>query len=673
MDDADPNSAALPPDDEYAARPDQVARWRRHALQFTNWRPESAKCEEYYDSNQYDAATLREYRKRGIPPLYVNLIYLQINGVVGTAEKSKLDFVVRVEDNADADLGAALSAELKRIERQSGADRATLGAFKREVLGGIGWVEVAPESDPFKADCRTREVNWREMSWDPRAREADLSDAEWVRRERWFPRETLAKAFPHMRDTLAVAGTGSDMRYRNDASPYLFHSEAARDQMQTQTAWMNTENALLLEEYWYRVKVEGLIVRMDDGRVVEFDRNDPRHQAAWQAGLIEPEAAVFERLRQAFYVGPHRLLDRWSPLPHNDIPYVAFIAHVEAATGAPYGLGRVMLPLQDEVNTRRAKMMASLQSTRVLADRDAVTDHAAAAEEVNAKDAYIILNPDRKNADGFKLQDHAALNSQQFNVYSDAKLMLQEVSGVRAPMLGGQVPGVESGVAMQSLIDQSMTTLGEVTNHYLEARQRVGRQLMALIAAKLRGRRNVSIAFDEPGGRKGAVTFNAPTQHPDGYEYLSNDVSLLNLKVSLDDVPSTPTYRAQVFQEMLRTVAALPQDVQSMMVPSLVEASELPGRVALAEMMRKKLGLTPPATPEEQQAAAQAAQQEAVLKELQVRQLAAKADFDAAKAEKARAEGRRADQQVAEIAQDMAAQEEALAGQKPEVQILANW
>ena len=68
--------------------------------------------------------------------------------MTGFEAKTRTDW--RVTSNTDgADDVADAELQAQRAERQSGADRACSDAFRPQLCVGIGWVEVARESDPF--------------------------------------------------------------------------------------------------------------------------------------------------------------------------------------------------------------------------------------------------------------------------------------------------------------------------------------------------------------------------------------------------------------------------------------------------------------------------------------------------------------------------------------------
>lgn len=75
---------------------------------------------------------------------------------------------------------------------------------------GLGWVEVARSNDPFGYNKRCRYVHRNEIYWDMRAKEANLSDAGWLLREK-FVKKSAKAAFPKFKELIDGADAASGM------------------------------------------------------------------------------------------------------------------------------------------------------------------------------------------------------------------------------------------------------------------------------------------------------------------------------------------------------------------------------------------------------------------------------------------------------------------------------
>ena len=584
-----------------------------------NWRTEADKCADYYDDNQLDGDTLAELERRGMGPLINNLIKPTINVVLGMEAKTRGDWRVIADNDNHQDIAEAQSAKLHEGERESRADRACSEAYSGQIKAGLAWVEVGRESDPFKYPYRVRYVHRREMFWDWRAKEPDLSDAAYVVRQKWFPAAEVIAFYPEHKDLIrgAAAGWPAEWLQRAKEDTSLMH--AFNQEMRTSIAdheWRNYgRSQVSLYEVRYRQTVRGMIIELPDGRTVELDMKNPIHVAGIARGILRPRPAVYSRWRRAIWLGPHLLDD--GPVDQKKLSYIPFWGYREDLTGTPYGLIRSMIPMQDEVNARRQKLLWMLSSKRVVVDSDGLdhryNDFSDLVREVARPDAVVVTNPNRKNANAFQVDHQVALSDQQYQVMMESKQAIQETAGVFNAMMGREGTA-SSGLAINSLVEQGTTALAEINDNYRYARRLVGEALLELIVQDMTGRQ-VDVAAGEDGRRK-IISLNVPAiDQNTGAKYLENDVSKAMTKVALEDVPSSPAYRAQQMSMITEVMKSMPPEVQAPLIPFYLESTELPKRREMADLIRKQLGLSGPDGEQMDPAVAQAQQQMSMMQQ----------------------------------------------------------
>ena len=607
----EPTDSAMPEDLEDSALPrGQVEMFLREIKHQPHWRREADRAADYYDGNQLSPETVERLKERGQPPLITNIIKPTIDTVLGMEAKSRSDWRVRPEDDDECedDLAEGLSVKLKHAEIESRADRAVSDAYAAQIKAGLGWVEVAREHDPFKCPYRVRYVHRREIFWDWRAEQPDLSDARYLIRRRWLELEHAIALMPQYAGLFRMTTggwAGFDPLMEQD-SRLVQSWEVERDTRIAAVDWRDIQRMrICLYEIWYRKWVRGYTMTLPNGTVMEADFNNPRHNEAIVAGIATIKQATFQKVRLAWYTGPHFLYDVPSPYKHNQFPYVPFFGHREDLTNVPYGLIRSMVSPQDEVNARKSKMLWSLNSRRVTADADAVLDHNRAATEVARPDAYIILNANRKPNSAFKVEPGGELASQQFQVMQEAKQEIAEASGIHKSMQGQQT-GASSGLAINSLIEQGMNTLAEINDNFRYSRRLVGEMLFELVKQNLmQGPSKVIIG---EGSQKKVIQLNTQAVDPEtGQQVTVNDVAKVKAKIVLDDVPSTPTYKMQQLQMLTEITKSLPPQLQGFVIDFVIEATDMPKRHQLADRLRAAVGIQDP----EQQKAAAAQQQQA--------------------------------------------------------------
>jgi len=622
-----------------------------------NWRLEANKEMDYYDGNQLDNDILRQMEDRGMAPLIRNLIGPTIDVVLGMEAKNKRDWKVVGDEESDTDSAMAMNQRMRDAERMSEADLACSDAYGSQVKVGLGWVEVARESNPFASPYRVRYVHRREMFPDWRDIERDLSNSRFLVRKQWHDEDILLLAFPDQKDKIKAA------IYGNNAMPmWQTIQEAAETDIElAQNLETASRSSINAEEYrdfdrkrgalfevWYKVYERAVIMRLPGGRVVEFDLKNPKHQAIASSGQVILETAIIPRIRLSWWIGPYQLADIPSPYPHNRFPYVPFWGYREDRTGIPYGLIRRMMSPQDEINSRLSKMMWLLSAKRVVMDSDAtVWTHERVMQEVGRPDAFIILNENRKNKDkdAFQVESDFNLSQQQFMVLQDASKAINDTAGVYQAMLGKQDQGgAESGVAINSLVEQGATTLAEINDNYRYSRRLVGEQLMSLVREDMRDDpQTVSVDFN---GRRRDIELNKPTQDDHGYVYRTNDIMLAKMHVELEDVPNTPAYKSQQLMQLTEITKSLPDELKAIIVDLIIKATDLEQRHEIADRLARATGQKPTnMSPEEEEEYEAAQQKQQEQEQLALRELAAKvekleadAELSRSKADKTEAE-----------------------------------
>lgn len=563
-----------------------------------NWRNTADQEADYYDGNQLDADTLQLYEERGQAPIITNLIKPTIDVVLGMEAKTRTDWKVQPGDidggdDTTDDVAMALSVRLHKAEVECRADRACSDAYAPQVKVGVGFVEVARESDPFKPQYRVKAVHRRELWWDWLAREPDLSDARYMIRRKWYDQDVVAAAFPEQKKTIMglMGGTMSmDMLLSQDTG--LNRAlDVLRGSNIEQYEYLNiSRKRLCVYEIWYKKMVNGYTMKLPNGKVVEFDKANQQHCDAVLQGMLQVKPATFMKMRCAFTIGAYILYDGGTPYTHQHFPYVPFFGFREDRTNVPYGLIRSMKSPQDEVNSRKSKMYHLLNSRRVITSGDAVLDHNKVAQEVARPDAYIVLNPNRKQDSEFRVEDGGNLPEQQFKVMMEAKAEINQSAGVYQTMMGNAPSGVTAMGAMNTLVEQGTTTLAEINDNFRFSRRMVGELLLEMIKEDMEGK-PVRVKIED-GMDERVIMLNQPGIDPEsGLPCLLNDISKTNVAVSLDDVQQSATFRQQQYAQLVELTKSLPPQTQGIIIDFVIEASDQPNRKKMADRIRQATGL----------------------------------------------------------------------------------
>src|SRR5690348_12545837 len=559
------------------------------------WRADSDTDCDYYDGAQTSAEVIERLKMAGIPSQDSNLIKPTINAVLGLEARSRTDYRVTADDESQAEIAEGLSAKIKEAETESRADRAMSDAYSSMIRAGIGWVEISREFDALKYPYRVREVHRNDIYWDWTSREPDLSDARYLRRDKWVDRLQAAQMFPEHSDLLENSWSGWNNVDVYDGSDTGM--ERAYEVEQTwgrnQDDYLNRNSGMVrLSELWYRHHEDGYVLVLANGKAIQYREDNPYHQAAIAQGLVQVQKSLLSRMRVSIWLGPHKLLDVPSPLPHTDFPYVPFWCFRKDRSRAPYGLIRDMRGPQDQIIDLDILLYEVLNSVKVEVDNDALdlnqNTYHEVARNISSLRSMTVLNANRRNANGFRVTREHQLATQVFQLMLERKRRIEEVGGIYRAMLGADT-SASSGIAINSLVEQGSTVLGEPNDNFRYARRLVGQQLLALLKADMVAE-EMSVVIKQGSGRK-VIYFNRPVMTEAGV-IVENDIASAQVKVVLEDVPSTPSFRAQQLRSFTQIAQTAPPQYQAVLYPAMLELSDIPNRHEVAEKLRRVGGVS---------------------------------------------------------------------------------
>jgi len=596
-----------------------------------DWRsPASIAC-AYYDGDQLNDNVRQVLQERGQPEIVHNMIGPTIDGVLGMEARTRADLMVSADDDEGEEIAQALNEEFKDAWRLANADRACSDAYAAQLKAGLGWVEVSRNPDPFGARYRVKFVHRRNIWWDWNADEIDLSDGRWKIHKKWMDLDEAYTTFPDHKEVLKNSvNEWQDFANTDDWDPddlslhSAWHDYESWDRKTSE--WIDSDRErVLLQVVMYTIWKRVHVIKLSDGQVFEYDENNTVHVAAVQSGKIKLEYAAFPKTREAWFVGPHRIIDRFSPAPDAKDPLVGFIGYKKDRSGEPYGLITRMIPAQDGINSRVIRLNYLLQARRIIADDDATNlSESRLKEEVEKPDGYIPLNPERKNkksvSESFSIQNDVGIAAQQFSLMQNDIKLIQDTAGVYNSMLG-QDSNATSGVAIANLVEQGTTTLAEVNDNFHYSRNKVADLLLAFIIEDMVDRDNVDVTVNRKDKAK-KKTIRINDVEEGGKR--NNDVAKWRGHIALMPIQATPTYRQQQATLLTSAMAKLPEQAQAAVVPMLVELMDLPNKEEFLSTIRQAMNIpkSPEDMNEEELAAHQGEQEKAkMLEQMQMKEM----------------------------------------------------
>ncbi|NVM91089.1 hypothetical protein FHT32_004753 [Variovorax sp. SG517] len=564
------------------------------------WRRTADREMDYADGNQLDTELIRHMKSQGIPTTMENLIGASLEGIRGYEEATRTDW--RVTPNGQLggqDVADAINFKLNEAERKSKADDACSGAFYPQIAVGIGWVEVTRNSDPFDYPYQCNPVHRNEMHWDWTSTKADLSDARWLRRQRWMHPSRLARVFPDQKELIRRYGRAGinwwseydDTQYGGGSTGLNRAWDIAREWTRLEDRWFNPMNReVCASELWYRRWSDVIVLKSPDGRVVEYDENNPAHVVALAQRRVRFMRATVAKVRRSYWLGPHVLFDGPSPYAHRYFPYVPFWGFREDGTGVPFGYVRNLMDQQDTLNNGNARLRWGMSSYRTERTKGAVDmPDDVFRRTINRPDADIVLNAAHMAQQGarFEVKRDFQANAQQLEQLQNARNAIERINPAAAGAFSGRRGTANSGIQEQTQVEQANQSLAHMMGNQKRGRTQVGEMLVSMIVQDIGSSEHAVVIEGDAMTPERMIVLNKPETDPaTGIPYLSNDLQRTMLLVGLEDVPSTKTFRAQQQQSMADSLKGLPPQYQAAAMPFLASLMDVPFKRQLVEALR---------------------------------------------------------------------------------------
>ena len=629
---------------------DQLETFFRDQWYEPEWRAEAELDSAYYDGDQLTSETLKRMQDNGILPAVVNFCAPTVDAVSGLEIITRQDFRLVARDDDSYQTAQAMNEQFHQALKMTRFNQKISDQYKGSIIRGMSWIEVSRNPDPFDYPYRVINIPWREMYYDWRAREPDLSDMRYIIRRKWYDEDQLKALFPDSKHkkiiemSTAQQGTigADDWLTRFDHGFYEFpetrnlgsHKYAEERWIIDEEEWNNNARgriSMLECLYWIPREVE--VLKLSTGHVIELDRDDPNHLQLLTSGQAAYAKGKTKTWRQAFIIGRYKLSDL--PLANNMPHYIPMCGYRKDNNGAPYGLVRRMRSPQDSYNARNTRIIWDTMNRTYLIDEDAVDDTAAAAKQLNKPVAAIPLKGDRKSEEGIRKMVGTEATAFTFQMLQEAKLNIYDVSGLRPEFMGQVQSAGQSGVAIDQLIEQSSKVLGPVADNLKQAKMKAGRLLFAMLVNDMKDMNDVPVETrDRSSGKKRHIVVNAMT----GDGMRDNDVLRARMELELEPTPSTETYRQQKFAHITEVLKSMPPEMTAGMMDIVVKAAQLPNEEEIIERIRAMTGFGPePQDPEVRAQLAEQQQQQQMLEqkmqELQVMMAEGEAMLQQAKAE----------------------------------------
>jgi hypothetical protein len=606
-------------------------------------RRQMAMDEAYYDGDQIPPEDRALLEARGQVPLVYNLVAPAVNWLLGTQRRHRTMPKILARTKRGTRAAERKTRLMKYVEDASAGEMAQSRAFADAVKVGIGWLETGVQDETEGEPVYSRHEPWRNIIWDTRATEQDLSDARYIFRTRWVDMDIAVDLFPQHRPTLRTASirsgdfVGGESDYGDEWMDSLEEQQILVGG-ERNTAGGNRDRVRLIEA-WYRKPMESEYLRGGEFNGEVYDPFHPGHDIQFREGDATIAKRTKMRVCVAVFCEAGLLYHSESPYAHNHFPFTPIWGNRKGSNGEPYGLIRGMRDIQLDVNRRAAKALHVLSTNKTIMDEGALGNNMTLEEyaaEIARPDA-VIVKKQGKTIDTNVDRELGAVHLELFSRNAD---MIQQLSGITDESMG-RTTNATSGRAIIARQNQGTMVTAHYPDNLRYALQVHGQKELTLIEQFFTEEKSFRIT--NMRGTPDYVSVN------DGSEEGAINHTKADFIISEDDWKAT-VRQANVEElfELLQQLAPTSPQMVFAVLDLVIEAMDIPSKDEIVSRIRQITGYEDPdadpdaADPEtmaRREAKAMEAEMQRRAADAEIREKEATADEKAAKAFKAKQDG----------------------------------
>lgn len=564
---------------------EQLKRFYREARDATDTaRKEADLAQDYYDNKQWTSEQIKALRKRKQPEIWINRIAPAVNGILGVLEGGSGDPRAFPRTNEDNNAAEVATDALRYAADNCRWDRVKLSAAKTYLITGIGAVIIEVDE---KLDPVARIIRQGEFLYDPYSRDPDFEDARYMGVAKWMYVDLVKEAYPEADiDPKAISPAG--MQWDDEDKPNNIWADSAKNRVLVCEMYINDKG-------WKRV-------------------------VYWGGGILEEGESPYQ--------------DE-DGKPSN--PIVAQSCFVDR-DNARYGIVKAMVPIQDEINMRRSRLLHLANSRQVR-----ITDQAGpeqGSEIIRAEAA----RPDGVLPFGVEPAATGDMQAGQIQLLQESKQEIERMGP--NPAVLGQGANSQSGRAQLVQQQAGLVELTPALGGIEDMELRVYRQFWARIKQFWTEPKMIRVT-DEIGAAK-FLQVNEPVvqevqgivQGSDGQPTIGmqqvvtevkNRPAEMDMDIIIEAVPNTANIQQEQFAELVKLAGIYgPQEVP---FDDLLEASNLPHKRQMIEKRQTRAQEASQAQGPQQQAEQAAMQLAMAEKEAVIQDKQAGAAYKAAQTE----------------------------------------
>lgn len=549
--------------------------------QSNDTRLKAAKWRDYYDGpEQLNSDVRKTLKSRGQPAIYTNRIRPAIDGVLGMLENSKVDprAYPRNPSDTDENLADIATKTLRFIADKSDLENTLLDTADNFLIEGTEAAIIEADGN----EIPITQIRFEEFFYDPFSRRADFKDAKYLGIAQWKDAADVKAAWPQQ-----YAAMGDPMV--GGSGPRGAIDSTWQDRPDNFIPWVDRSRQRMM--------------------VVEIYYNQDRGDGAKWYHCIYCAAGVFV----------HELSPYLDSKGLTLCPIEAESCYVDRQNNR-YGRVCDMIPIQDEINARRSRLL-HLANSRQIQERE------PGAAQVDAK----VARAEAARADGvippgWQLVPTADLASGQQLLLAESKNEIERMGPTPQAMDLAQGSAV-SGRARMVVQQAGMTEFARCLGRHDDFRTRIYRAawqraqqfwkapMWIRVTDEVKAPEFLRInepAFDDMGQpvldtdpRTGQPKM-APAMGPDGQpqvdpqtgqpamqpvQKVNNRIGEMDMDIIVTSTPDTVNLEAEIFADLMSIVEKV--GLQAVNTPEfalIVEMSPLQDKAAVLEKIKAAQG-----------------------------------------------------------------------------------
>jgi hypothetical protein len=517
-----------------------------HVL-FTSWRKKCIADFNFYDGiEQYPPEFLRKLKSMGMDPLVINKVKALINQASGIEIQSRYRTAFRTHsmDENDERLAKALTHYFLYVQEHNNMPVYGSQKFRDMLICGVGWSNLYLQDNRIGYDY----VHPLNILYDADDFSPFMTDQRYVIRIHWVAQEKAKMLWPKyakdIEDLFAYAEPANVGSFSNE-----FFSRISEYIDLYAIGGGGVGGRILVPEVQRKIRKKYYQGIDQSGREFQTFSEKEAYELTGDHESTITQHEGHQVIRTVFcrdIVFEHGPLH--PNLPNGEFTYVPSVYSRRSSDAVPEGWLDTMKDIQRIVNYTKLKQILMENSTRVIADAEAipagytyedykemVSDPAALI--VKNKEAEVTLHPNVDLADS-QIQAARRLDEE-----------LQQVTGMFSDALGAPT-NATAGVAINSRAKLSITNQRVGFDHFELMKKREGQIFLDIIQGSGAENMMAPILDDD---EKDIVIMNL-SREVDGKKVVFNDIRTLPLSIYVEqthDYESSPEEQRTTFETLL--------------------------------------------------------------------------------------------------------------------------